>query len=350
MGDLVKRLLASSLTALLGASAFLAVSSAATPAGSLATGEHNRAVVAQAHKAFAQYMSTHPTAVAARGGFTAGGTGSRLPGAAKPVSGTATSFPTLNWSGFADTSATSTADDFTNVSGRWTIPAVTCPSGPYSTTGAYISNWVGIDGFSDSTVEQLGTGAQCYEGALYYYVWYEMFPAGTVEEGTTACINDNVDCPQPGDQISASVNVTPGTDGNNDYVLSLTDYTRPQESFSVTATCAATTCVDSSAEWIVERPAYEPIAGLFQFVPLVSYGRTGFESGSLVANGHRSSVGGFNGAVYAIPMVDDSVSYYLDCPGQREPPVQVLLFTAANCPAVQPSFRGGFSVTFDSGF
>jgi hypothetical protein len=28
----------------------------------------------------------------------------------------------------------------------------------------------------------------------------------------------------------------------------------------------------------------------------------------------------------------------------------VLTFTAANCPAVQPSFNGRFSVTWDSGF
>lgn len=347
MGDPVKRLLVGSLTALVGVSAFLVVASAAPPAASLAARAHDPAVVAQARAAFEKYMSAHAPRVSG-GGWVSPST--KLPGAAKPVSGTVSSMPSLNWSGFADTSSTSTADDFTNVSGRWTIPAVTCPPGPYRTQGAYIANWVGIDGFSDQTVEQLGTGAQCFEGVLYYYVWYEMFPAGTVEEGTTACINDNVDCPQPGDQISASVAVTPGTDGNNNYTLSLTDYTRPQESFSVTASCATTTCTDSSAEWIVERPAYEPIAGLFQFVPLVYYGRTGFESGSLVANGRPSSIGGFQGAVYSIPMIDDSISYYLDCPGQQAPPGTVLPFTAANCPAVPPSFGGGFSVTWDSSF
>jgi hypothetical protein len=258
--------------------------------------------------------------------------------------------PSLNWSGFADTSSTSTADDFTNVSGHWTIPAVRCAPGPYQTQGAYIANWVGIDGFSDSTVEQLGTAAQCFEGVLSYYVWYEMFPAGTVEEGTAQCIADNVNCPQPGDQISASVSVTPGTGGNNNYKLSLTDYTRPQESFSVAASCAAATCVDSSAEWIIERPAYEPIAGLFQFVPLVFFRRTGFESGSLVANGRRSSIAGFHGGVYDIPMIDDSISYYLDCPGQHGPPGQVLLFTAANCPVITPSWGGRFNVLWDSSF
>jgi peptidase A4-like protein len=343
----VKRLLVSTLTALLGVSVFLVAASAAPPAASLATRAHNPAVVAQARAAFEKYMSAHAPRVSG-GRWVSPST--KLPGADKPVSGTASSFPSLNWSGFADTSSTTTADDFTNVKGHWTIPSVTCPPGPYQTQGAYISNWVGLDGFSDSTVEQLGTAAQCFEGVLYYYVWYEMFPAGTVEEGTAACIADNVNCPQPGDQVSASVAVTPGTSGNNNYTLALTDYTRPQESFSVNASCATTTCVDSSAEWIVERPAYEPIPGLFQFVPLVYFRRTGFESGSLVANGQPSSIGGFNGAVYSMGMIDDSTSYYLDCPGQHGPPGAVLAFTAANCPAVQPSFHGRFSVTWDSSF
>ena len=85
-------------------------------------------------------------------------------------------------------------------------------------------------------------------------------------------------------------------------------------------------------------------------MPLVYFARTGFESGSLVANGRRSSIGGFNGAVDSIPMIDDSLSYYLDCPGQQGPPGQVLTFTAANCPAVPPSVNGGFGVTWDSSF
>jgi hypothetical protein len=347
MGDLVKRLLAGSLTAVFGVLGFLVVASAGHPAATLSARTHDPAVVAKARAAFNKYMSAHAPRVSG-GGWVSPST--KLPSAAKPVSGSVTSMPSLNWSGFADTSSTSTADDFTNVSGRWTMPAVQCPSGPYRTQGAYVANWIGIDGFSDNTVEQLGTGAQCYEGVLYYYVWYEMFPAGTVEEGTTACINDNVNCPRPGDQISASVAVTPGSAGNNNYTLSLTDHTRPQESFSVTASCATTTCTDSSAEWVIERPAYEPIAGLFQFVPLVYYGRTGFESGRLVANGRASSIGGFHGAVYSMPMIDYSTSYYLDCTGQKAPPGIVLPFTAANCPAVPPAHNGRFSVTWDSSF
>lgn len=347
----MKRLLVSCATALLGVSVFLVVASASPPALSLGAKANSAGQVAKAHAAFEKYMSAHATQVSGTSWKSPGGV--TLPGAVKPASGTATSFPSLNWSGFADTSATTTPDDFTYVSGHWILPPVSCPSGPYQTQGTYTSNWVGIDGFTDSTVEQLGTGAQCFEGVLYYYVWYEMFPGGTVEEGTPACIADNVNCPQPGDQISASVAVTPGSSGENNYKLTLIDYNRPQESFSVTSTCATTgsnACSDSSAEWVIERPAYEPIAGLFQFVPLVFYGRTGFESGSLVANGRPSSIGGYNGAVYDMPMVDDSLSYYLDCPFQQARVGSVLPFTAANCPAQQPNFLGGFSVTWDSSF
>jgi Peptidase A4 family len=344
----VKRLLAGSLTALLGVSVFLVAASAAPTATSLAARAHSPAFVAQARAAFLKYMSAHAPRVPS-GRWVSPGT-TRLPGSSRPASGSATWSPSLNWSGYADTSSTSTADDFTYVSGRWRIPAPTCPSYPYERQGAYVDNWVGLDGFSDGTVEQLGTAAQCFEGVLSYYVWYEMYPAGTIEEGTASCISDDVNCPQPGDQIGASVNVTPGTDGNDNYTLSLTDYTRPQESFSVTTSCAAATCTDASAEWVVERPAYLPPAGILEFVPLAYFPRTGFESGSLVANGVRSSIGGFNGTVNAMPMVDDSVSYYLACPGQQGPPGQLVLFTPANCPAVQPGPHGRFSVTWDNSF
>src|SRR3984885_2367466 len=136
------------------------------------------------------------------------------------------------WSGYADSETGSRT--VSQVSGNWTLPGVRCLPSPYQNQDAFLSSGVGVDGFTDQTVEQLGTAAQCFEGVLYYYVWYEMYPAGTVEEGTTACINDNVDCPEPGDQISASVSVTSAGSGENNYKLTLVDHTRPAESFSVT--------------------------------------------------------------------------------------------------------------------
>jgi hypothetical protein len=58
------------------------------------------------------------------------------------------------------------------------------------------------------------------------------------------------------------------------------------------------------------------------------------------------------GPVYDIPMVDDTVSYYLDCVNQFGAPDQLLLLTQANaCPASAPQrWDSSFNVTFDSSF
>jgi hypothetical protein len=297
------------------------------------------ATVARARAAFLKYMSSHrplvrignPAPLAASEGVTSGGS--------------------LNWSGFADIESGS--KKVSSISGEWVIPQVQCPSGNYKYQGTYVVNWVGIDGATNGTVEQLGTGTQCFEGVEYYYVWYEMFPAGTVEEGTVACINNNVNCPQPGDFIHASVTVTPGS-GTNNYKLSLTDFTRPQESFSVDKTCAPSVCKDASAEWIVERPAYEPLPGLFQFVTLANYYQTGFYDGTLTSGGKTTYIEGFqDGSVNDFAILDDSISYFLDCVGQKDDTPELLLFTGSNpfkaCPAVTPT-HGSFNMVWDSAF
>src|SRR5215813_10003376 len=60
----------------------------------------------------------------------------------------------LNWSGYqvVDGSLGSPASDVvTEVAGSWIIPRVTGAGARFS------SLWVGIDGFADGTVEQIGT-------------------------------------------------------------------------------------------------------------------------------------------------------------------------------------------------
>jgi Peptidase A4 family len=330
-----KRRLMGVVAVMLGIAMSGVLASGQVHAGSPDSRQPDASAVARARAAFLKYMSSHRPMV--RSGVA--------PLAA--VEGT-TSQPSVNWSGFAD--AESGAKTVSSVSGEWVMPYVQCPGGNYKYQDAFLANWVGIDGFPPSvTVEQLGTGAQCFEGVTYYYVWYEMYPAGTVVEGTQACINNNVDCPQPGDRVAASVTVTAG--GN--YTLSLTDFNRPQESFSVKATCDPSTCLDSSAEWIVERPATElpPPAppGLIQILPLVDYFQTGFFNGTLTSGGKTTKIEQFqDGTVNDVPMVDDTGSYFLDCVGQREFGPQ-LLQTPNGCPTVSP-IHGSFNVTWDSSF
>jgi Peptidase A4 family len=344
----MKRPLARSVMVLLAALlALLAVQG--TRGGVSASGKApGAAAVAQARARFVKVMSAHAPAVG-RGGWVSPGAQDR--DARSAASGSVTSVQSLNWSGYAD--AESGSGTVSQVSGSWTVPAVQCPTPPYQNQDAFLANWVGIDGFSNSTVEQLGTAAQCFLGVKYYYVWYEMYPAGTVQEGTTACINDNVDCPQPGDQVSASVTVTPAGSGENSYKLTLTDRTRPQESFSVTQQCAAATCADASAEWIVERPAVSPPPPApVQILPLAYFGKTFFSSAGLISAGRPSSIGGFtDGSVNDISMIDATATYYLACVGQPAPPGTLLPISQASaCPAAAPLPGGAFEESWDSSF
>jgi hypothetical protein len=123
------------------------------------------------------------------------------------------------------------------VSGKWTEPAITCPTKEQQITVF----WIGIDGWNSGTVEQDGTLAQCFEGTAFYYTWWEMYPTNSIQTvGTTV---------KPGDKITATV-VKTGTN----YALTVTDATTSGNNISTTQSCAAATCVDASAEWIAEAP------------------------------------------------------------------------------------------------
>lgn len=319
------------VTALLG----IAVAGVLVPrpvrAGAPDSRQPDASAVARARAAFLKNMSSHRPMV-------------RSVAERMAPSGGAASLPSINWSGYTDVEFG--AKTVSSVRGHWVIPKVQCPSGTYRNQDAFIAQWVGIDGVLDGTVEQLGSATQCFEGVTYYYVWYEMFPNGTVVEGTQACINNNVDCPEPGDHVAASVTVAAG--GN--YTLSLIDSTHPQESFSVNAACDPATCLDSSAEWIVERPAFALPFG-FQILPLVNFFETGFSDGSVTSGGHTTPIEGFqDGGVYDVMMSDDTASYWLDCVGQRGAPFQLLQTSDPDaCPTVSPS-HGSFKVTWDSSF
>jgi Peptidase A4 family len=189
----------------------------------------------------------------------------------------------FNWGGYADVSGTHGA--FTKVSGAWTVPSVTCTAEDRIT-----SDWVGLDGFSSSTVEQDGTVSQCFEGRAVYYTWYEMYPAGTIAVGSTV---------RPGDKISASVSRS-----GSAYTLALTDSTRSGNSFTRHATCATTTCKDTSAEWIAERPAYS-----IGIVPEAQFAAVPFSAASETAAGRTSTISGYSGTNYAMTTIDATGSY-----------------------------------------
>src|SRR5258708_11590544 len=79
-----------------------------------------------------------------------------------------------NWAGYAvQTSLNSPQSGVvSDVSGQWTIPTVSC----LGKTSTYSSAWVGIDGYSNGTVEQTGIEQDCINGRPNYRAWFEMYP------------------------------------------------------------------------------------------------------------------------------------------------------------------------------
>jgi hypothetical protein len=195
-----------------------------------------------------------------------------------------TAADSFNWSGYADTD--STTGSFTRVAGSWVVPKVSC-----TTEDRILSAWVGLDGWTSSTVEQDGTLSWCFQNVALYYTWYEMYPAGTIVVGSAA---------HAGDHISASVSRS-GTS----YTLKLTDSTTSGQNLSVTKTCAAATCVDTSAEWIAERSDYST-TGL---IPLVPYGAWKLTSGSVKRGSTTGTIASFT--PYDVTMIDSTQTYNL---------------------------------------
>ena len=74
-----------------------------------------------------------------------------------------------NWSGYVAATSLSDpeSDSVTAVSGSWVVPTVSSSSGSTS----YSAVWVGIDGFSNGTVEQIGTSQDEVNGTAVYQVW-----------------------------------------------------------------------------------------------------------------------------------------------------------------------------------
>ena len=186
-----------------------------------------------------------------------------------------------NWSGYAVTGA---KESVTDVKGSWVVPSVNCGGTPT----AYASFWVGIDGYSSNTVEQIGTDSDCQSGSAVYYAWFEFYPHPSFNVNSLAI--------KPGDVISAEVTYTSGR-----FTVSLTNETT-QQSFSTST--KMNSAKRSSAEWIIEAPSGGGVLPLADF-NTVSYGaRYTSVSGTCGATvgGAIGPIGSFGGSVDEITM------------------------------------------------
>lgn len=179
-----------------------------------------------------------------------------------------------NWSGYA---VTGSKGSVSFVGGYWTVPAATC-----TTTNTWSSFWVGIDGFSSNSVEQLGTDTDCSSGSPIYYAWREMYPQPAFYINSITI--------HPGDVIYASVSVS----AHNEFTLYMKDTTT-----GVSFSYSARAHVDrSSAEWVVEAPYSNGV------LPLTNFGSASFTSDSATISGTTAYINGFSSAsTYQINMV-----------------------------------------------
>ncbi len=189
-----------------------------------------------------------------------------------------------NWSGYADYNAT-----FTDVEGSWTQPAVTCPS----TGRRYAAFWVGLDGYTSNSVEQIGTDSDCAgQNRPVYYAWYEMYPAASVTLSSSYPV-------RAGDSMSARVSVSGTT-----FTLVLKNTTR---GWTFTTTQTSTSARDASAEWVAEAPS--SCFTTCSVLPLANFGTMHF-TGAFV-NHRRGTIGSYthdkvimatnNGTTKALP-------------------------------------------------
>ncbi len=169
--------------------------------------------------------------------------GSTVPALASPQSVPVEGVTSANWSGYV-----LTGGHYSGVEGTFTVPALRS-----YVAGSTNCQWVGIDGYGDSSVVQAGV-SEVPEGPGQVVVqpWWEAFPGPQIPILTVTV--------HTGDKVSVAVEKT----GAGEWAISLKDQTNGEvfagdESYSGPA---------RSTEWVVEaelqrsdsRPAPTPLA------------------------------------------------------------------------------------------
>ena len=195
------------------------------------------------------------------------------------------SFTSDNWAGYAITGST-----FTYAHGSWHVPEVRCDTTP-NFEAAF---WVGIDGFSDDTVEQTGITSFCHGTTPEYWAWYEFYPAGPV---------NLTDFPiAPGQVIGASVTYN----GDGSFTVGLHNHSTGQE-FSQTVVVSG--AQRSSVEWITEAPEAAPSGGGLANFHVANYGDdyTGDSGTNYASDGGKAKpIAAFGDNVQEITMVSET--------------------------------------------
>ena len=176
----------------------------------------------------------------------------------------------LNWSGYAAATSLTrpSSSSVTAVEGSWTVPTLSPLPGH-----TYSSAWVGIDGYSSSTVEQIGTEHDWTPTGQQNYAWFEMYPQNGYE-----LVGFPVN---KGDNMGATVVYK----GRNVFQLTIVNYTHEVYTVVPTSYTTVRNAKRNSAEWIVEAPSSE--SGV---LPLAKFGTIAMTNCTATINGKTAPI------------------------------------------------------------
>jgi hypothetical protein len=187
-----------------------------------------------------------------------------------------------NWAGYI------TASDLNNpqptisrVSASWTVPAVSV-----SSIDTFSAIWIGIGGFFDQTLIQIGTEQDSIQGKSEYSAWVELLPQNSITIDTIMV--------SPGDLINASIQlVDPAKD---EWLVQISDLTANQE-FTDNFFYPAS---QLTADWIVERPEVGSPRSRDTLTALADIGKIGFTS-------CQTRIGNASGAIGSFPNIQSTM-------------------------------------------
>ena len=201
-----------------------------------------------------------------------------------------------NWAGYIDTGGT-----FSAVSATWVVPTVTCSG----TSALMAVQWVGIDGYGSSTVEQDGTATNCAGATPQYYAWYEMFGDASVNGGYMVTLSASQYPVSPGNSMTASVLLSGG-----EWTLEVIDNTAGW-TFSTVIASPNPAPLANSAEVITESP--QVCSGSCSLAALADFGTVAFTNISVTSS--TTGTGSITSSTATAVECNDSSNLVMMSPG-----------------------------------
>jgi hypothetical protein len=121
------------------------------------------------------------------------------------------------------------------VNASWTVPEV-----KPSENNTFAGVWVGIGGYGEETLIQIGTEHEYINGRSLYYAWYELLPDYLVHIPNLRI--------RPGETVIASISLV--NENASTWSIEMRDVTRGEHFEKIVVYNSSRL----TAEWIVERP------------------------------------------------------------------------------------------------